>query len=248
MDPFDYNFAHALALFAATSKSGEVLDTQEFVLINNKLKVAAFNQAYLKRPEYKLARAIDRMIEHYARSALPFRLHLTSEDPALGAELLARGFSPLPALPCMVLSPEAELPHTAAGLAVRRVADAQTLADFQRVAFESFAYPLAGAAMALTEALIGAPHTAFFVGYVEDQPACCAGLVYTGDVAGIYWVGTLETRRKSGLGGAITAYVSEVARRRGFSRICLQATELGAPVYRRLGFRELRSYQRFDHA
>jgi GNAT superfamily N-acetyltransferase len=130
---------------------------------------------------------------------------------------------------------------------VLKVDDARTLADFQRVAFESFGYPLASAPMALTHALIAMPHVAFFVGYLDDQPSCCSGLVFTGDVAGIYWVGTLAPLRKLGLGAAITAYAAEEARRRGSARVCLQASEAGAPVYRRMGFREVHAYGRFNH-
>jgi GNAT superfamily N-acetyltransferase len=247
MDPFDYNFAHSIALFAATSKAGEVLETQELVLVNNKVPVAAFNTAYLKRPDYKLERALERALEYYGRAALPFRLHIRDASSAVRAELATRGFSLAPPLPCMMLEAEPALALEVPTLAVRRVDDARVLGDFQRVAFASFDYPLAAASMALTDALVNMPHVAFFVGYLDRQPVSCSGLIFTGDVAGIYWVGTLAAQRKLGLGAAITAHAVREARRRGFSRVCLQASELGAPVYRRMGFREIGTYLRFDH-
>jgi hypothetical protein len=248
MNPLDFNFAHSLSLFAATSKAGEVLETQEFVLVNNKVPVAEFNQAFLKRPAYKPARALDRMIEHYARAALPFCVHAHDESPTLRGELLARGFAEQAGLPCMELSADTKLGFELPGLCIRPVDDARTLADFQRVAFESFGYPVLSAPMALTDALVAMPHVAFFVGYLDDQPVCCSGLIFTADVAGIYWVGTLAAQRKLGLGAAITAHAVSVARGRGFSRVCLQASPSGAPVYRRMGFRDIRTYLRFHHA
>jgi GNAT superfamily N-acetyltransferase len=175
-------------------------------------------------------------------------LHARKGSGELVEELLVRGFAPKPDLPCMELDPHAALPHPAPGLRVRNVTDARTLADLQRVAFESFGYPLASARAALTDALIAMPHVTFFVGYLDERPVCSAGLIFTGDVAGIYWVGTLAPRRKLGLGAAITAHAAQEARLRGLSRVCLQASQLGAPVYRRLGFRETHAYLRFSHA
>jgi GNAT superfamily N-acetyltransferase len=248
MDPLDFNFVHALSLFAATSKGSEVLETQEFVLVNSKVPVAAFNTAYLKRPDYKLARALERTQQYYARAGLPFRVHVRAPSADVRGELALRGFTPAPPLPSMLLASDARLSCEVPTLSVRRVEDAQTLADLQRVAFTSFDYPLAAASAALTDALLAMPHVAFFVGYLDGQPVCCSGLVYTHEVAGIYWVGTLAAQRKLGLGAAITAHAAAEARHRGFARICLQATELGAPVYQRLGFREIATYARFDHA
>jgi GNAT superfamily N-acetyltransferase len=148
----------------------------------------------------------------------------------------------------MVLDPASKLSFVVPRLRVLRVDDARTLADFQRVAFESFGYPLASAPMALTHTLVAMPHVAFFVGYLDDQPSCCSGLIFTGDVAGIYWVGTVAAQRKQGLGAAITAYAAEEAHRRGAAQVCLQASEAGVPVYQRMGFREVHAYCRFNHA
>jgi GNAT superfamily N-acetyltransferase len=248
MDPLDFNFVHALSLFAVTSKGSELFETQEFVLINSKAPVAAFNTAYLKRPDYKPARALERMQQHYARAGLPFRVHVRDPSLSVRDELSLRGFTPAPPVPCMLLASDARLAFEVPKLAIRRVEDAQALADLQRVAFTSFDYPLSAASAALTDALLGMSHVTFFVGYLDEQPVCCSGLVYTHEVAGIYWVGTLATQRKLGLGAAITAHAALEARRRGFARVCLQATELGAPVYRRIGFREITTYARFDHA
>jgi GNAT superfamily N-acetyltransferase len=248
MDPLDFNFAHSLSLFAATSKAGEVFETQEFMLINNKVPVAEFNQAYLKRPLHKPSRALDRMVEHYARAGVPFAMHAPDDNPALGEELLARGFTRRPDMPVMELAGDTPISFDVPGLRVEPVADARTLSDFQRVAFGSFGYPLQAAPMALTDLLVALPHVAFYVGYLDGQALCCSGLIFTGNVAGIYWVGTLATGRRRGLGAAITAHAARGARARGHLRVCLQASEQGAPVYRRMGFRDVRSYLRFNHA
>lgn len=248
MDAADYNFAHSINVFAGTSKTGEVLEARDFVLGNTKAPVAEFNQGYLKQPNYKLERTLERVLAYYARSGVPHRLHLGSEHAALGQELLARGYAEGKAVPCMVLTGARCEAAAVKGLRVERVADAAQLAHFQRIAFESFGYPVAIAPVALTEDLLRLPHAELFVGFYEGEPACCSMLLVTGDMAGVYWVGALAGYRQKGLGAAITAHAVAAGVARGCKDACLQASEMGAPVYRRLGFVEARRYLRFDRA
>jgi GNAT superfamily N-acetyltransferase len=248
MDAADYNFAHSIHTFASTSRTGDVLEARDFVLGNTKAPIAEFNQGYLKQPNYKLARTLERVQAHYARSAVPFRLHLNSEEVALVPELLARGFTEVPGVPCMVLEGARCEAPAVKGLHIERVADAASLARFARLAFESFGYPVELAPIALTEELVRLPHAALFVGLLDGEPACCSMLLRTGDMAGVYWVGALAVHRQRGLGAAITAHAVEAGRAQGCKTACLQASAMGAPVYRRLGFVEARTYLRLDHA
>jgi ribosomal protein S18 acetylase RimI-like enzyme len=64
-------------------------------------------------------------------------------------------------------------------------------------------------------------------------------------VAGIYNVCTVPEARGRGIGRAVTAAALEDAVARGLRLAVLGSSELGYPVYRRLGFRDvsrLRSY------
>jgi predicted acetyltransferase len=59
------------------------------------------------------------------------------------------------------------------------------------------------------------------------------------EVAGIFAVATLAEARRRGIGTALTLVPLLEARRRGYRVSTLQATPMGFPVYRRLGFREV---------
>lgn len=251
MDPVDYNFAHSISVFGSTGKTGEVLEARDFALSNSKAPIAEFNQAVLKTPRYKLARTLDRMFDFYGRAKVPFRVHVMIDDAAITNELLARGFTRALDLPCMVFQGarcEADPDRAVSGLHIGTVRDDDGLADFQRVAFEGFGYPVEIAPMALTSDLIALPHFTAYVGYVNGAPAACSATITTGEVTGIYWVSTLAAHRKLGLGAALTAHAVNEGLARGATAVCLQASKMGFPVYQRIGFNHPRTYLRFDHA
>jgi GNAT superfamily N-acetyltransferase len=246
MHPIDYNFMHAMATFCVTSKTGEVLETRDLLLTNGRGSVAEFNQSFLKRPGYKLERACDSAQAYFARAGVPFRLQFPVEHAAAARELERRGFVAAEPIPGMALSLPSPLQFAAPKLEIRQVAEATDLGHFQRVAFESFGFPVELAALALTEELVHLPHVRLFLGYVDAEPVCCSLLVVTGDMAGIHWVGTLAAFRGRGLGAAVTAHAVQVGAERGCRVASLQASKMGAPVYRRMGFATVREYLRYD--
>jgi GNAT superfamily N-acetyltransferase len=246
MDPLDYNFAHSLALFAATSKTGETQESRDLLLTSSGAPVASFNQGVFKHPDYKLSRTLERVLRFRDRVKVPLCMNLSSQHASVAPELLARGFAAVAPIPGMLLSPVPTLAFDAPGLRVRRVDDAATLEHFAQTAFESFGFPVELAPVALTEDLIALPHAAAFVGYLDGQPACCSLLLMTGTVAGIYWVGTLARFRQHGFGAAITAHAVLAGAQNGCSRAWLQASAMGAPVYARMGFATVREYLRFE--
>ena len=122
MDPVDFNFAHSINVFGSSSKTGEVLEARDFVLSNTKAPIAELNQSMLKTPRYKLARTLDRVQAYYAQAKVPFRVMLPSDDAAVTSELLARGFTRQPDLPCMVFEGARCEAPSVAGLEIGTVA------------------------------------------------------------------------------------------------------------------------------
>lgn len=79
--------------------------------------------------------------------------------------------------------------------------------------------------------------TELFVGRFDGEPVSSSLAFVGGGAVGLYGVGTAPTHRGRGFGGAISAAAVEWGRARGQRVAVLQATEMGTPVYHRLGFR-----------
>ena len=78
-----------------------------------------------------------------------------------------------------------------------------------------------------------------FVGRVGDEPVACSLAFAWRDTVGLYGVGSVPDRRGRGYGAAITGAGIEWGREHGAAVAVLSATELGEPVYRRMGFRSV---------
>lgn len=133
-----------------------------------------------------------------------------------------------------------ELPQ---GAEIRPVRTATELLDFASVMADCFTPPDAavlefferGASILLKD---DCPMK-FFVGYLDGAPAAGSELFVGGGVAGVHMVATRVRYQRRGLGLALTWAALNAGRPFGLTMATLQASDQGAPVYRRLGFREV---------
>ncbi len=247
LDPIDANFQQASGAFVATSKLGEVREDHDHYVANAGVPVVDYNLVFLKRPDHELEATLDKAAAYFEERKLPYRIFLRAEQAdACRGPLQSRGFAERDPVPGMQLDPIPDAAGAVDGLEIRRVSDAATLEDFQKTAFEGFGLPVAAAPLFVTEQLVGLPGVALFVGYVAGEPACTSALVPTTDIAGIYWVATFERFRGRGFGATLTWQATWAGREQGCRVASLQASELGRPVYARMGFVHDRDYARFD--
>jgi GNAT superfamily N-acetyltransferase len=75
-----------------------------------------------------------------------------------------------------------------------------------------------------------------YLGFLDGMPVATCALVLHAGVAGIYAVSTLPEARRKGYGSAITAVPLRFAYEQGYRVAVLQASELGFPIYRKIGF------------
>jgi hypothetical protein len=171
-------------------------------------------------------------------------------DDALEAELTARGFLELVTVPAMVLETAAlSAVPPAADVVLRPVTTLADVAAYGRVMAD--AWSVYGVDHAATLAHFVAPESLIaptrwaVLAWRGDVPIAGAILYLSHDVGGIGWVGTVPAEHGRGHGAAVTAAVAAEGVRRGVRFLSLQASPMGAPVYRRMGFTTPSSYRVF---
>jgi GNAT superfamily N-acetyltransferase len=78
-----------------------------------------------------------------------------------------------------------------------------------------------------------------FVAMQGDQALGTAAALIRGEVAGLYNVVTVEAARRRGIGMAASLAALKAAREAGCRIAVLEATEMGAGIYRRIGFQDV---------
>ncbi len=84
-----------------------------------------------------------------------------------------------------------------------------------------------------------APHIAAFTAYLGAEPVACAMTLVSHRVAGVFYVATVEHARRRGLGDALTRLATRTGFELGADAAWLGASEMGAGLYRRIGFQDL---------
>ncbi len=130
------------------------------------------------------------------------------------------------------------------GFSVQQVSDAGTLKTLCQVLADGFGLPdsVADAYFDLMSnvGFAGDSSTAllYYLGWLNDQPVATSMAILAAGVAGIYGVTTLPGARRKGIGARMTLAPLCEARAKGYRVGILQASEMGASVYRRMGFQE----------
>jgi ribosomal protein S18 acetylase RimI-like enzyme len=168
------------------------------------------------------------------------------EDRELIASAETTGLRPVHETPEMLLDRRADSSPPPAGAELRRVATPEDAAGFWRVASSAYlsnGFPPEVFAYYDTHEGLWADNVAAFLAYLEGQPASIAMTIVTKDVAGIYWVGTTEEARGRGLAKTLTATAVNAGFDMGAEIASLQASPMGEPIYRGMGFERIFDYR-----
>jgi GNAT superfamily N-acetyltransferase len=127
-------------------------------------------------------------------------------------------------------------------LDIRRVDDEAGLEDHIRTAAAGFGMPEDVVRPWIGTDLWQRPGAVVYVGYVDGEPVSTGLGWRTGQTIGVYNIATVPNARKRGIGTAMTERIVEDGAAAGCEVAILQSTEMGRPIYEKLGFRAVVEY------
>ena len=205
-----------------------------------------FNIAFVTRALPEPRAAIERAVDYFDGHKLPFvvRMRAGIDDRAeRAAESVGLPFRDT--VPGMVMADVSRAPEPPSGLEIRPARDRATLDDHLAVLSASFGMPVELARQLLTERVLSLIDAELYVGYVEGAPVASSALIASDGVAGVWNVGCVPSHRKRGLGEAMTWHAVRRGAETGCVMANLQASEMGQPIYARMGFEVVAGYRTF---
>lgn len=163
------------------------------------------------------------------------------DDADLAQAARAAGYTPAWTERPMALHEPPDPSPQAATVDVRVVSTPEQVLDYGTVVAEANDDPgeRERAGLLFHDRTLLAPHIAAFVAYLDGAPVSCAMTLVSHGVAGVFYVATVERARRRGLGDALTRMAARAGFEMGARAAWLGASEMGASLYRRIGFSDL---------
>lgn len=244
----DLNLIKSIKSRAKVVENGEVVENSKYVLftIGRDSEDGHLNGAICLDDEYArdTMRAADKYFEALGRNYVIWARG--DENKELEKLLKQSGYSPKrePGSAAMAIDVKIEGIELEKGHTLKKVESEEERLDFAKVVAESF-----DKEMELSDHMFGNLSTlnsedvSAYLIYEGEKPVASALTVISGETAGIYWVGVIESSRRKGLGAYIVQMATNEGLNRGAKEVILQASEAGENLYKKLGYRTFKHYR-----
>ena len=168
------------------------------------------------------------------------------EDAELAAAAEGAGLTEVHRMPEMLLGERVTERAVPAGVELGRVRSRSDAEDYWRVAaaaYSSLGFPPEVFAYYEDHRGLSADNVRAFLARRSDEPVAIALTIVTDGVAGVYWVGCVESARGEGLGRALTAAATNAGFDLGADIASLQASPMGEPIYTAMGYETIYEYR-----
>jgi GNAT superfamily N-acetyltransferase len=241
----DGNYYAAWRLVTSGTGSGFLHEEDGILIAAPDTPIAWLNIVFVTQPLPDPEAALSRASSLLEARELPYlvriREGLDAEAESAAQQL---GMEYTDTIPGMTLMP---LPDAPAVTLEIRDADGSSFGAFADIIAESFEIDREVAKRMLNDRLLEPPNARWFIGYADGEAAATSALITTDRVAGIHFVGTSARFRRRGFGEAMTRYAASEGAAAGCAFAALQASEMGYPIYQRMGFRHITGYKTFVH-
>lgn len=249
------NLRCALAGFSWVGSSGDTSRLPGLSLAFSGVPYGLFNTAVLAEPGYgdSFRELLNDASRFFARKRTAWSVWFCEDffgdreqRRRASISLAAMGLKIVMEAPGMIsrqmAPPRAPLPR----MQYRRVHGRETAADFSRIMAAAFAVPLEMSNRVYASDRLWTGPVRGYVAYHQGEPVSTTAIVVSGDALGLYAVATHPSYQRKGFGEALMrAVLVDVMRETGLDTVVLQSSEVGFPLYLRMGFRQVTRFSVF---
>ncbi len=242
----DANLATAWAALGR-AMGADVVELGSTSLVASGLPMAFFNGAFVGAPPEDPEHLVAEAVSFFGTRGVPWLQWVrTGVSPATIDAGVKAGLRHAGGPPAMGLEPIPTQPTQPAELSIEIATTEPDVRDHASMLRDGFGMPQEFVDRLIRPGLLEEPTIAVFVGRVDGTPVSCSRLATSGNTAGVYNVATPAAFRGKGYGEALTwAAIAEGAQR-GCTNSVLQASDVGYPIYRRMGFVDLGRYVQLE--
>ena len=187
------------------------------------------------------SKAVTEALEPLSKLELPAGVVFPTVDDDEAAEAAtALGFTLLEKMPAMAMPLDGwTCPSCPEGFTMRAVDMKHEASTWHQAMAKGYGVPLEVASMFGLSGLetgSDAVEARYFGVFQGDRMVATSVACMDGELGGVYCVATLPEARKRGLGEAVTALAAQAIKDAGYPMAILQASQMGASIYSRMGF------------
>lgn len=239
------NMLATVLAFSGSVDGALVRNEGGVAILSTLIPVRLFNQVLISGPDATdagLREAVGALRARTDRHVVSLRDGADDRFLPLIAELGLVRIVETPWMPGMAMWPLGPAGTTPVpeGHEIRRVTDPAGVTDHLTAAAEGFGMPAEW--LHAMEGALDDPRVRVYVGYTEGVPVTAGLGMVTGRTIGIYNIATVPAARQRGYGAAMTMRIIDDAAAEGCDVAILQASDMGRPIYERLGFRSVVDY------
>lgn len=169
-------------------------------------------------------------------------------NPKLEQILKDKGYKPSrePGSAGMIIDKKIKSVELPKGYKIREVSSQKEIDDFKPIIQEAFQKEeeVVNRMFSSKEVLIDSNIKSFLI-YEGKKAVSSAITVLSSEIAGIYYVATLESQRGKGIGSYIVRISTNKAFEEGKTAVILQASEFGESLYKKLGYKTITHYRTY---
>ncbi len=243
----DANYFTVWPLLCSLGDGGsEVIQRGGLTITDSGTPLAQFNNIFVTRPLPDPLAQLKGAIALFDERSRPFLVRIREGlDPAADRACGELGLVDGGVMPGMALADMTKPGTRAEGLTMLTARTHEAFSHHLDMIVGAFGVPRAYAEVLLTERFLHLPDTELYVGYLDDRPVAASALFVTGRTAGVYNVATLPEVRGRGIGEAMTWHCVRRGAAMGCVAATLQASDMGRPIYERIGFRLVSPYHTY---